>query len=63
MNQQNHDPFTTSFPKDPSLWLSQYKFSLQLIEPTSEDDVDGGLSWLVGSILQGNRIMIPHYCF
>ncbi len=51
LNQQNRDTFTTPFPKDPSRWLSHYEFTPHPIEFTSQGDVDGGLSWLVGATL------------
>ena len=51
LNQQNRDTFTTPFPKDPRRWLSHYHFTPHPIALTSQGDVDGGLSWLVGSTL------------
>ena len=51
LNQQNRDTFTPPFPKDPSRWLSHYEFTPHPIEFTSQGDVDGGLSWLVGATL------------
>ena len=51
LNQQNRDTFTTPFPKAPSRWLSHYAFTPHPIELTSQGDVDGGLSWLVGTTL------------
>jgi hypothetical protein len=51
LNQHNHETFTTPFPKAPSRWLSHYEFTPRSIEFTSEGDVDGGLSWLIGATL------------
>jgi len=51
LNQQNRDTFTTPFTKAPSRWLSHYAFTPHPIEFTSQGDVDGGLSWLVGATL------------
>ena len=51
LNQHNRETFTTPFPKTPSRWLSHYDFTPQPIELTSQGDVDGGLSWLVGATL------------
>lgn len=51
LNQQNRDTFTTPFPKASSRWLSHYEFISHPIEFTSQGDVDGGLSWLVGATL------------
>ena len=51
LNQHNRNTFTTPFPKDPSRWLSHYAFTPHPIAFTSQGDVDGGLSWLVGSTL------------
>jgi hypothetical protein len=51
LKQQNRDTFTTPFPKASSRWLSHYEFISHPIEFTSQGDVDGGLSWLVGATL------------
>ena len=51
LNEQNRQTFTTPFPKASSRWLSHYEFTPQPIAFTSQGDVDGGLSWLVGSTL------------
>lgn len=64
LNQQNRETFTTPFPKAPSRWLSHYQFSPQAIELTSEGDVDGGLSWLVGATLDFSftrALCAPYY--
>ncbi len=51
LNQQNRITFTTPFPKASSRWLSHDEFTPHPIECTSQGDVDGGLSWLVGVTL------------
>jgi len=51
LNQQNRNTFTTPFPKASSRWLSHDEFTPHPIEFTSQGDVDGGLSWLVGATL------------
>jgi hypothetical protein len=51
LNQHNRDTFTTPFPKASSRWLSHYEFIPHPIAFTSQGDVDGGLSWLVGATL------------
>ena len=64
LNQHNRDTFTTPFPKAPSRWLSHYTFSPHAIEFTSQGDVDGGLSWLVGTTVDFSftrALCAPHY--
>lgn len=51
LNEQNRQTFTTPFPKASSRWLSHYEFTPHPIAFTSQGDVDGGLSWLVGATL------------
>jgi hypothetical protein len=51
LNQQNRDTFTTPFPKAPSRWLSHYHFTPHPLAFTTEGEIDGGLSWLVGTTL------------
>jgi len=51
LNQQNRITFTTPFPKALSRWLSHYEFTPDPLEFTSQGDVDGDLSWLVGVTL------------
>jgi len=51
LNQYHRDTLTTPFPKAPSRWLSHYSFTQRPIELTAQGDVDGDLSWLVGSTL------------
>jgi len=64
LNQHNREIFTTPFPKAPSRWLSHYQFSPQAIEFTSQGDVDGGLSWLVGATVDFSftrALCAPYY--
>jgi hypothetical protein len=51
LNEKNRQTLTTPFPKASSRWLSHYDFTPHPIELTSQGDVNGGLSWLVGSTL------------
>ena len=51
LNQHNRETLTTPFPKAPSRWLSHYACIPHPIAFTSQGDVDGGLSWLVGATL------------
>jgi hypothetical protein len=51
LNQHHRDTFTTPFPKTPSRWLSHDEFTPHAIEFTSQGEVEGGLSWLVGATL------------
>jgi hypothetical protein len=64
LNQHNRKTFTTPFPKAPSRWLSHYEFVPHPIELTSQGDIDGGLSWLVGATLDFSftrALCAPHY--
>ena len=64
LNQHNRETFSTPFPKAPSRWLSHYQFIPHPIALTSQGDVDGGLSWLVGATLDCSftRVLCaPHY--
>ena len=49
LNQHNRDTCTTPFPKAPSRWLSHYPLTPHAMACTSQGEVDGGLSWLVGA--------------
>jgi hypothetical protein len=51
LNQQHQEAFTTPFPKAPSRWLSHYQFTPCPVTLTTDGDVDGGLSWLVGATI------------
>jgi len=64
LNEQNRQTFTTPFPKASSRWLSHYEFTPYPIVFTSQGDVDGGLSWLVGATLDlsfTRALCAPHY--
>ena len=64
LNQHHRETFTTPFPKAPSRWLSHYEFTPHPIELTSQGDVDGGLSWLVGATLDFSftrALCAPYY--
>src|SRR6478735_5346214 len=64
LNQHNRETLTTPFPKAPSRWLSHYAFIPHPIEFTSQGDVDGGLSWLVGATLDFSftrALCAPYY--
>jgi hypothetical protein len=64
LNQHHRDTFTRPFPKDSSRWLSHYAFTPHAIEFTSQGDVDGGLSWLVGATLDFSftrSLCAPYY--
>src|SRR6266700_6093824 len=64
LNQHNRNTFTAPFPKTLSRWLSLYQFTSQAIEFTSQDDIDGGLSWLVGATVDFSftrALCAPHY--
>jgi hypothetical protein len=64
LNQHNRETFTTPFPKAPSRWLSHYDFTPHSVELTSQGDVDGGLSWLVGATLDfrfTRSLCAPYY--
>ena len=64
LNQHNRETFTTPFPKAPSRWLSHDECTPHPIELTSQGDVDGGLSWLVGATLDFSftrALCAPHY--
>jgi hypothetical protein len=64
LNQHHRETFTTPFPKAPSRWLSHYQFTPQATPFTSQDDIDGGLSWLVGATLDFSftrALCAPYY--
>ena len=64
LNQHHRETFTTRFPKVPSRWLAHYGFTPRPMVLTREGDVDGGLSWLVGSPIDfrfTRSICAPHY--
>jgi hypothetical protein len=51
LNQKNRATFAIPFPKALRRWLSPDEFTPHPIVFTSQGDVDGGLSWLVGTTL------------
>jgi hypothetical protein len=64
LNQHNRETFITPFPKAPGRWLSHYEFTPQAIAFTSQGDVDGGLSWLVGATVDFSftrALCAPYY--
>lgn len=64
LNQQHQKAFTTPFPKAPSRWLSHYQFTPRPVPLTTNGDVDGGLSWLVGATIDfsfSRAICAPYY--
>lgn len=64
LNQRNMETFTTPFPKAPSRWVSHYQFRLRPIEFTAQGVVEGGLSWLIGSVIDFSftrSIFAPSY--
>jgi hypothetical protein len=64
LNQHNRNTFTTPFPKAPRRWLSHYACIPHAIEFTSQGDVDGGLSWLVGATVDFSftrALCAPYY--
>jgi len=64
LNEHHRETFTTPFPKAPSRWLSHYEFAPHAVAFTSEGDVDGGLSWLVGATLDFSftrSLCAPYY--
>lgn len=51
LNQRNTETYTTPFPKAPTRWLSHYHYRPRPIAFTSEGEVEGGLSWLIGATI------------
>jgi len=51
LNQLNAQRFTMPFPKAPHRWLSHYHFTPRPIALTAEGEVEGGLSWLIGAVI------------
>jgi hypothetical protein len=54
LNQRTLEAFTLPFPKAPDRWLSPYQFWPRPIECTAEGEGEGGLSWLMGSTIDGS---------
>jgi len=64
LNQHHLEACRTPFPKAPSRWLSHYQFTPRPIALTSTGEVEGGLSWLVGAMIDFSftrAICAPHY--
>jgi len=51
LNQRTVEAFALPFPKAPDRWLSHYQFRPRPIAFTAEGEVEGGLSWLIGSTI------------
>jgi hypothetical protein len=51
LNQRHRAVCTTPFPKDPRRWLSHYHFTPRPLALTQDGDVEGGLGWLVGAMI------------
>ena len=64
LNQHYRETFTTPFPKSSSRWLSHYHFTPRPLAWTTEGDIEGGLSWLVGATIDlsfTRSLCAPHY--
>jgi len=64
LNQRTLEAFTLPFPKAPDRWLSHYYFRPHPIEFTAEGEVEGGLSWLIGSTIDVSftrSLFAPYY--
>ena len=64
LNQRTLEAYTLPFPKAPDRWLSHYQFQPRPIEFTAEGEVEGGLSWLMGSTLDVSftrSLFAPYY--
>jgi hypothetical protein len=64
LNQRTLEAFTLPFPKAPNRWLSHYQFRPRPIEFTAEGEVEGGLSWLMGSTIDVSftrSLFAPYY--
>jgi hypothetical protein len=51
LNQRNAEMVTTPFPKAPHRWLSHYQCTPRPITFTAEGEVEGGLSGLLGAVI------------
>lgn len=51
LNQCHREAFTTPFPKASSRWLSHYHFLPRPVGLTTQGNIEGGLSWLVGATI------------
>jgi hypothetical protein len=64
LNQRHREACITPFPKAPSRWRSHSHFVARSVTLTSEGEVEGGLSWLVGATIDFSftrSICAPHY--
>ena len=63
LNRKNQETYTTPFPKNHSRLESQYHFEPKPIDFTRQGEVEGGLSWLVGSLfdLSFTRSLFARY--
>ena len=64
LNQRILEVFVLPFPKAPDRWLSHYQFRPRPIEFTAEGEVEGGLSWLIGSTIDMSftrSLFAPYY--
>jgi len=64
LNHHHCEAFPTPFPKAPSRWLSHYQFTPRPITLTTDGNIDGGISWLIGATLDFSftrAICAPHY--
>ncbi|MDO8095080.1 MAG: hypothetical protein Q6360_16495, partial [Candidatus Brocadiales bacterium] len=64
MSQRHMETRTTPFPKDSSRWLSHYQFEPRSIELTPQGEVEGKMSWLMGSLFDfsfARSVFAPHY--
>jgi len=50
LNRRHLETYTTPFPKAPSRWISHYQFEPRPLEFTVDGEVEGRLSWLMGSL-------------
>jgi hypothetical protein len=51
LNQRHAETYTTPFPKAPTRWLSHDNSRPRPIAFTSEGEVEGGRSWLIGATI------------
>gem|GEM_PF-3199365 len=51
LNQRNAGTSTTPFPTAPHRWISHDHFTPRPITCTAAGEVEGGLSWLIGAVI------------
>ena len=64
LNRRHLEAYTTPFPKAPSRWLSHYQFEPRAIELTPDGEVEGRMSWLMGSVFDfgfTRAVFAPYY--